>query len=419
MTPGYVPHTIVAAILAFAGAAAGTALSPEFPRLWSASVALAILGGITPLIYAVNARVVPVFSRRDWRRPDVMTAAMGLAVASGWIVFAGRAAGSSAIEALGMASALAGGVAFMASILLLFRSPQTNRPAPPVSGPDLAKSDRVATQFTRLAGIWLIVGLTIGFVLVFWTPSVGRWELVWAHAMLVGWFLSMASGVFYHVAPRWTGRPWSWPRLLPIHLRLAQFGLPVMVLALALDMSALFFIAGPVQTIALLLLIANLLPQAVRLPAVPRIGVTSAGIMLVIGATLGAGFAIDPANHVTLRFTHAQINLFGWAGLLVCGVGSYLFPRFAGHALVWPRLAAIQMSVLVGAVVVNSSIWWWYVSRDQSIQPLLIASGVVIAASLAVFALIVGKTFLAASPTSVGSTVELQRTRGPAVIRPR
>jgi hypothetical protein len=413
MGPRLVPAVVVAAIISFVVASGGTALAPEFPRLWGAAVGLVILGGITPLIYAVNARIIPVFSRRDWVHPRLLAGAMFLALASGWVVFLGRAVGAGWLSGIGMLVALAGGLSFMTSIIMLFRSPMTNRPASPLPFPEQAAIDRIGIQFTRLAGMWLIVGLSIGLVISVWTPSFGRWDLVWAHAMLIGWFLSMASGVAYHVLPRWSGQQWRWPRLPLIHLRIVQLGLPVMVLALATDWQWLFFVAGPAQTVALLLFVTNLLPQARGLPVVPRLGVTAAGWMLVIGATLGAGFALDPVNHVTLRFTHAQTNLFGWTALLVCGVGYYLFPRFAGSALAWPMLARIQMAVLSGAVVVNATVWWWYVSRDQGIQPILISSGLLITLSLATFAVIVGRTFYGTSPNTVTSTMTLGKRRPP------
>ena len=411
MGPRLIPAVIILSISSFVVASGGTALAPEYPRLWGAAVALVVLGGITPLIYAVNARIIPVFSRRDWATPNLLAAAMFLALASGWLAFVGRAGGWGLIEGGAMAVGLAGGMAFMWSIMSLFRSPVTNRPASPLPFPEQAAIDRIGIQFTRLAGIWLILGLVVGLMLVVWVPSTGRWDLVWAHAMLLGWFLSMASGVCYHVLPRWTGQQWRWPRLPLLHLRLVQLGLPVMLLALATNWQWLFFVAGPVQTVALLFFVANLLPQARELPAVPRVGVTAAGWMLVIGSTLGAGFALDPVNHVTLRFTHAQTNLFGWTALLVCGVGYYLFPRFAGSALAWPVLARLQMALLAAAVVVNATVWWWYVSRDQGIQPLLIGSGLLITLSLATFVTIVARTFFGASPAAVTSSVSLGRRR--------
>ena len=48
--------------------------SPPSPPAWFPTAAgrgtrpsLAVVGGITPMIYAVNIRIVPVFSQRNWR----------------------------------------------------------------------------------------------------------------------------------------------------------------------------------------------------------------------------------------------------------------------------------------------------------------------------------------------------------------
>src|SRR5690606_25001156 len=56
-----VPATMVASLLAFAAAALTVGRVPEHPTWWRAAVALAVLGGVTPMIYAVNIRVIPVF----------------------------------------------------------------------------------------------------------------------------------------------------------------------------------------------------------------------------------------------------------------------------------------------------------------------------------------------------------------------
>jgi hypothetical protein len=394
------PVVIIAALAAFIVASAGTALAPHYPRLWTASIGLVVLGGVTPLIYAVNTRLIPVFSRRTWQTPRLLAAGMFAGVAGGWLVFLGRAFPITAIEVLGSATALVAACIFFYSIVRLFRSPVTVPNAPPLPFPEQQSIDQTGIRFTRIAVVWLLVGLSVGLVLALWRPEIGRWDLVWAHAMLLGWFLSMAAGVCYHALPRWTGKRWRWPSLIPIHLRLVQIGLPVMLLALALDSRWLFFVAGPAQTIALLLFIANVFPQARHLPGVSRFGLTAGGSLLVIGATIGASFAIDPINHVTLRFTHAQANLFGWTALLVSGIGYYLFPRFAGQALPWPRLARFQIGLLTFAVVLNATVWWWYVSRDSSAASIVTATGLLITLSLAVFASIVLKTFRGAGVVS-------------------
>lgn len=406
----FVPMTVLAATLAFAVAAASMAFVLDEPRLWSASVALVVLGGITPMIYAVNARIVPVFSGRDWQSHNLIFGAMGSGIAGAWLTYLGRASGDDLIEQIGALAALAGGVLFLISVVLLFRSPRTERPTPPVPFPEQTAVDRIGTYFMRLASFYLLMGLSIGVMLTFWIPPRGRWDLVWAHAMLVGWFMSMASGVLYHVLPRWTGERWRRPRLIRVHLLTVLFGLPFMVLALAINHRWLFAVAGTLQAVALLLLIWNVIPLARRLPSHSRVGVVGAGCFLAIGVLLGASVAMDPVNHVNLRFTHAQANLFGWGALLVCGVGYYLFPRFTGRPLRWPLLATAQMVLLIAGVLLSATAWWWYLAVDRAAEPLTMAGALTIAASLLTYGVVLGATFYSQSAVPAGITIQSLRT---------
>ena len=255
-----VPFTLVAAALAFAVAAASAGLTLERPRLWSAAVALVVLGGITPTIYAVNLRILPVFSRRTWRWPRLFMAGILSALAGAWLTYLGRAFGWGSVETLGACAALAGGLLYAVSVIALFRSAPTSKFGPPLPFPEQAAVDAVGVRFTRLAGAYLLLGLLVGVMLRFWTPERGRWDLVWAHTLLLGWFLSMASGVCYHVLPRWTSARWRTPRLILPHYRVIQFGLPLMLLALALDTKWLFMLAGPLLALALLLFLFNVVP---------------------------------------------------------------------------------------------------------------------------------------------------------------
>jgi hypothetical protein len=189
-----VPATMALAMLALGVAAITVGLTPFHPAWWPAAVQLAVLGGITPMIYAVNLRIVPVFSRRTWPREPWLRAQVGLAIAGAWLVFAGIMAGWQAIAIVGNAAALAGGVLFASNIARLFRHPAT-LPAPPLPYPGQTGVDRLATWFMRLSLIYLLFGLTSGLAMHFWRLGSGRWDLVWAHAMLVGFFLTMVSGV--------------------------------------------------------------------------------------------------------------------------------------------------------------------------------------------------------------------------------
>jgi hypothetical protein len=411
----FVPVVLIAAIVAFAVAAASMAFVLEELRLWRASIALIVLGGITPMIYAVNIRIVPVFSRRVWQRYSWLRAGVIAGIAGGWLVYAGRATAHDPLEIAGHVAALMGGGLFVASVVLLFRSSPTTAVSPPLPFPEQREIDRTGTQFMRLASFYLLLGLAVGLMVVFWTPARGRWDLVWAHVMLLGWFLSMASGVAYHVLSRWTGARWRSPRRIRLHLLLVTVGLPVMLLALVLDLSWLFAVAGPLQAAALLLFIWNIMPLVARLPGIPRYGLTSAAVFLAAGVLLGASVAVDPANHVRLRFSHGQVNLLGWAGLLVCSMGYYLFPRFAGQPLRWPRLARMQLVLHTVGVLLGAVSWWWYLALDTAASTFIAAGGLLVSLSFLLFASVIAATFRRSSSV-VTSEIQLHPRR-PSMAR--
>ncbi len=74
--------------LAFAVAAGSTGVCLRHTHeLWSAAISLIVLGGITPMIYAVNVRILPVFSRRMWPHPRWLTAMLVARSSAVWLVF--------------------------------------------------------------------------------------------------------------------------------------------------------------------------------------------------------------------------------------------------------------------------------------------------------------------------------------------
>jgi hypothetical protein len=399
---------MVAAMLAFAIAAIAVGLTPYRPGWWQGAVSLAVLGGVTPMIYAVNFRIVPVFSRRSWPSEAWLRLQMGLSITGAWAVFAGHFANRQWIVIAGSGLALGAGILFSAHLVRLFREP-VMRPAPPLPYPGQTAVDRVATGFMRLAGVYLLIGLFVGVVTSVWRPETGRWDLVWAHAMLVGFFLSMASGVCYHVLGRWTGREWRSLAPIRLHFAVVVLGLPVMLLALATDQATLLAIAGPLQAIAIGLFLANIAPMVPALPDVTRPAFVCAMILLGGGVVLGAAFAINPAIGARLRLTHADINLFGWTSLLISGAGYYLVPRFAGQPLRWPRLAAVQLGALMVGVVLGAVAMAWRAYGDGPASLVLFAQGLVCAGFL-LFGMQIAGTFHQKSAGTVTALV-LRPTR--------
>jgi hypothetical protein len=388
-----VPATMVAALVAFAVAAATTGLTPYRPAWWPAAVALAILGGITPMIYAVNVRIVPVFARRTWPSATWLRVQIGLALSGAWTVYAARIGRWDGLETVGQVLALGGGIAFTVNIVRLFRQPAPPAPAASVGLPAGQPAvDRLARRFTRLAGVYLLVGLLVGVWTSVEAPATGRWDLVWAHALLVGFFLSMACGVCYHVLARWTERPWRavWP--VRLHLWTVAVGLPAMLAALAAEWDALFLIAGPLQAAAIALFLATVAPFASALPGPTRPAFGAALAVLLVGVGLGATFAIWPEVGARLRQTHAALNLFGWTGLLVTGFGYYLAPRFAGKPLRWPALVGPQLGALGGGVSLGAVGLWWRAYGDAPAALIAGGNGLV-ALGFVLFAVILAGTF--------------------------
>jgi hypothetical protein len=408
MFPRLVPLTALFAALAFTVAAASAGFVPTHPELWGGLVPLVVLGAITPVIYAVNVRIIPVFSRRTWQQPELMAGAIGFAIAGAWLAFLARVQQVRWLEQVAMTVALLGGLLFVVSIIRLFHSPVVSNVTLPVPFPEQALIDRIGIRFTRMAGMYLLVGLGVGVMLTFWTPDRGRWDLVWAHALLLGWFLNMASGVSYHVLSRWTGRQWHSTRMITLHLRVTQIALPVMIAALAINHRDLFALGGVLQAAMLLLWVINIVPMLQGMPMIPRIGMSLAALALTVGVLLGASFALDPTLGYRLRTAHAEINLLGFSGLLVAGVGYYLFPRFAGKALRWPRLAAVQLALQASGVATLALGWWWYQRGGSHGDTFILYGGFITSGSLLLFATILAATFTHKRARGTVSSVRLK-----------
>ena len=196
-----VPATILAATLAFAVAALIAGLVPYRGWWWNPAVRLAVVGGITPMIYAVNIRIVPVFSAQELAVRDTAAGADHPDRRRRMAALRRGTERNRDVVTTGFLLAWVGGILFLANTFALFRQePLKNRPAPPLPYPEHRAIDKIATRFTSLSGLFVLIGLSIGLYVQLWPPRTGRWDLVWAHTMLVGFFLSMVSGVCYHVA---------------------------------------------------------------------------------------------------------------------------------------------------------------------------------------------------------------------------
>jgi cbb3-type cytochrome oxidase subunit 1 len=108
-----------------------------------------------------------------------------------------------------------------------------------------------------------------------------------------------------------------------------------------------------------------------------RIALVLAITALLAGVFLGAMFAGHPVVGVHYRIVHADLNLFGWTGLLISGVAYYLVPRFFGRPLRWPRLASIQVGLLAAGITTSALAWTWRIEKGGAADLITASQGVV------------------------------------------
>lgn len=410
--------SLTVAPLSLAVALVAMGFSPQYPAWWSASVHLAILGGVAIMIYGVNMHSVPEHSGRAWPSTALLLAQIGAGVTGAWLAFLGRGFRIDMMEQGGHLLATVGAGLFMTNLGLLFRQPGPSRPPkiPVAERTSQQRVDRLAIPFTIISGLMAVAGTALGFLLSLWSPGFGRWDLAWAHVMLLGFFFPMASGTSYHMLSRWTDAPWLSIRLVQVHLYVYLVSFPLMIVALGWNVGLLFMFAGPLMAISMIAWALNIGPMAMRLRGAIGPGIVLALIFLTLGVGLGVMFALNPETGPRLRGAHVAANLYGFAGLLISGFGYGFIPRLTGRArLRWPALAPVQLTVLAGGVsggLVAMGMWMYgHVDASRVLVPSVIA-----AAGMGLFAAQVAGNFWAGGHRSrAGSDAATRVSTRPSI----
>lgn len=346
-------RSIIAVAVTAAPLAMGVALllagySQTNGAWWTSSVQLAVLGGITIMIYGVNVQALPAHSGKKWRYPQLVALQVGAGIVGAWMLAFGYGYRIDGWIQLGHLLAFTGAALFLANLMLLFTQPGERPPKIPWDQrTHHQKADRLAIPFTMISGMVVFIGTALGVALDYWTPAQGRWDLVWAHLMLLGFFFAMASGTSYHMLGRWANREYTSLRLVQVHIFAFLIGLPTMTIALGWDIDWLFRIGAISMAVAMICWAINILPVIWALSPAVSAGITLALTFMVIGISFGVAFAIDEALGPRLRSAHVVANLFGFAGLLISGFGYRYVPLLAGvQEMRWPALRMPQIGLM-------------------------------------------------------------------------
>lgn len=346
-------RSIIAVAVTTAPLAMGVALllagySQTNGAWWTAAVQLAVLGGITIMIYGVNVQALPAHSGKDWRYPQLVALQVGAGIVGAWMLAIGYGYRIDGWIRLGHLLAFTGAALFLANLMLLFSQPGERPPRIPWDKrTHQQKIDRLAIPFTMISGMVVVIGTALGIALDYWTPAQGRWDLVWAHLMLLGFFFAMASGTSYHMLGRWAHREYTSLRLVQVQILAFLIGLPTMTIALGWDIDWLFRIGAISMTVAMISWAVNILPVVWALSPAVSIGISLALTFMVAGIGFGVAFALDETLGPRLRTTHVVANLFGFAGLLISGFGYRYVPQLADMKdMHWSSLKLPQIGLM-------------------------------------------------------------------------
>ena len=114
--------------------------------------------------------------------------------------------------------------------------------------------------------------------------------------------------------------------------------------------------------------------------------IKAALLSLVVGIGLGVSFALDRRLGAQLRPLHVELNLWGWATLLIYGMAYHLFPRFSARPLAEPRLADAQGWLAIAGVALAGAGWAMSALGWSLARPLLVCGGLVELAAVLLFA---------------------------------
>lgn len=201
-----------------------------------ATVHAFVLGFVTMLIFGVNYHIIPMFSGREFysRKLAYLHLAMANLGILGLVFPLPFSSYPIDINPVIKISSLLFALSifiFIYNMLKTFTSLPGKEPFPNPFGDGDKAADKMATLFTGVSIIYLVIGCPLGVLFLLRPDLIPYLRPVHAHINLIGFVSIMIFGVSYHMFPRFAAKPLYSVRMGSIQFWLVNIGLAGMILS--------------------------------------------------------------------------------------------------------------------------------------------------------------------------------------------
>lgn len=258
--------------------------------------------------------------------------------------------------------------------------------SPPIPGGSwLAAQGKLPLAFMGLALAWLAIGtgLVVARPALLAAPHLAPGVVALTHAWVLGFFVTVACGAIYQLAPVALGTTLVSERHAWWHFWMHAVGVPGMVWSFWIGDLALLGHFGSFVTIGVVLFSLNTwrtVRRSSRGGAVAwSLNLAAGWLMLTVlaGVTLAANrfWYFIPLDPLALLRAHAHMGLGGFFLTLLQGVSFQLIPMFTlGEVRDWRPVNAGLWLSQIGLVGLAPALWW-HAAGFSTFFALLIFSG--------------------------------------------
>lgn len=208
--------------------------------LMVAAIHAFLLGFFTMMIFGVTYHIIPMFAGKAFYSPalaytHLFLSNIGLFGILGFLLFSTYY--PTEIHPIARSAAILEAVSlliFIYNMLLTFIKGIQGTGTPNPFGSTDKATDMVATRFTSVSIIYLLIGCILGAFMFLRPSNIYSIMPAHAHINLVGFVSMMIFGVSYHMFPRFAGRPLHSISIARCQFNLLNIGLLGMVLLFVL-----------------------------------------------------------------------------------------------------------------------------------------------------------------------------------------